>query len=126
MAAGYSVTLRNDQLDAITARVGNAGKLVIYDGVRPATGGAATTLLVEFTLGTPFAPAAAAAVLSPNLPADANGVAVGTATWGRVTTSAGVFCVDLGVGTDIVLSSAAITVGVPVSVVSWTITRGNA
>jgi hypothetical protein len=79
MAAGYATTLRNAQLDAITTAVGNAGKLRIYDGTRPATGGAATTLLAEFTLGTPFAAAAAAGVLSPTLPANTTGAAAGTA-----------------------------------------------
>lgn len=126
MAAGYSTTLRNAQLDAITTAVGNAGKLALYDGVRPATGGAATTKLAEFTLGTPFAPAAAAAVLSPTLPGATTGLAAGIATWGRITTSGGTFVIDLGVGTDITLNTTTVSVGVACLVTSWTITRGNA
>lgn len=126
MAAGYSTTLRNAQLDAITTAVGNAGKLALYDGVRPATGGAATTKLAEFTLGTPFAAGAAAGVLSPTLPSDTTGIAAGTATWGRITTSAGTFVIDLGVGTDITLNTTTVSVGVACSVTSFEITRGNA
>lgn len=126
MAAGYSTTLRNAQLDEITAAVGNAGKLAIYDGTRPATGGSATTKLAEFTLGTPFAAGAAAGVLSPTLPSGTTGLAAGTATWGRITTSGGSFCIDLGVGTDITLNTTTISVGVACSVTSFSITRGNA
>ena len=48
MTTGYSVAARNAQLDAITTAVGNAGKLRIYDGTRPATGGVVTNLLAEF------------------------------------------------------------------------------
>lgn len=126
MAAGYSTTLRNAQLDAITTAVGNAGKLALYDGVRPATGGSATTKLAEFTLGSPFAAGAAAGVLSPTLPSDTTGLAAGTATWGRITTSAGTFVIDLGVGTDITLNTTTVSVGVACSVTSFEITRGNA
>lgn len=126
MSAGYSTTLRNAQLDAITTAVGNAGLLRIYDGSRPATGGAATTKLAEFTLGTPFAAGAAAGVLSPTLPSGTTGLAASTATWFRVVTSGGTFVADGGVGDGMTLNTTSITVGVPVSVSSWTITRGNA
>jgi len=129
MSAGYSTTLRNAQLDAITTAVGNAGLLRIYDGTRPATGGAATTKLAEFTLGTPFAAGAAAGVLSPTLPSDATGLAASTATWFRVVTSGGTFVIDGSVstsGADMNLNTTTISIGVTVSVTSWTITRGNA
>jgi hypothetical protein len=128
MTTGYATTLRNAQLDAITTAVGNAGKLRIYDGTRPSTGGAATTLLAEFTLGTPFSGAAAAAVLSPTLPADTTGVAAGTATWFRITTSGGAAVIDGSVGTsgaDLILNTTTISIGVAVSVTGFTITRGN-
>lgn len=126
MATGYSTTLRNAQLDAITTAVGNAGKLQIYDGARPATGGAATNKLAEFTLGSPFAPAASAASLSPTLPANTTGLLAGTATWFRITTSGGTQVIDGGVGTDLTLNSGTISVGVAVSITSFTISRGNA
>ena len=128
MAAGYVVSLRNAQLDAITTAVGSAGKLQIYDGTRPATGGTATNKLAEFTLGTPFAAAAAAAALSPNLPANATGLLAGTATWFRIVTSAAAFVIDGSAGTsgtDLILNTATISVGVAVSVTGFTISRGN-
>lgn len=126
---GYSITLRNAQLNAITTAVGNAGLCAIYDGARPATGGAATTKLAEFTLGTPFAPGAAAAVLSPTLPSSTTGLAAGTATWFRITTSGGTQVIDGSAGTsgtDMILDTAAIGVGQTVNMTAFTISRGNA
>lgn len=125
MATGYSTTLRNAQLDAITTAVGNAGKLQIYDGTRPATGGAATNKLAEFTLGSPFGPASSAGSLSPTLPANVSGLAAGTATWFRITTSGGTQVIDGGVGTDLTLNTTTISVGATVSITSFTINRGN-
>jgi hypothetical protein len=130
MTTGYNVTLRNAQLNAITTAVGNAGTLTIYSGVQPATGGALSgnTALATFTLGSPFAPAAAAAVLSPTLPANVNAAATGTATWFRVATSGGTQEIDGTVGTagaDLNLNTTSLVSGVAVSVTAWTITRGN-
>jgi hypothetical protein len=128
MTTGYSTALRTAQLDPITTAVGNAGKLAIYDGTRPATGGTATTKLAEFTLGSPFAAAAAAASLSPTLPSNTTGLAAGTATWFRITTSGGTFVIDGSVGTsgaDLNLNTTTISVGVAVAVTGFTIARGN-
>jgi hypothetical protein len=129
MTTGYSSTLRNAQLDAITTAVGSAGKLQIYDGTRPATGGTATNKLAEFTLGSPFAAAASGAVLSPTLPSNTNGLLAGTATWFRITTSGGTFVIDGSAGTsgtDLVLNTASIAVGTAnVAITAFTITRGN-
>lgn len=129
MAAGYNALVRNAQLDAITTFTGNAGKLRVYDGSRPATGGAATTLLAEFTTASPFAPGAAAAVLSPTLPSNTTGLAAGTATWGRIVKADGTTHVaDFSAGTaatDLILNTATISVGVAVSITAFTITAGN-
>lgn len=130
MTTGYNVLARNAQLDALTTFAGAGAKLRIYNGTRPATGGTATTLLAEFTLGSPFAPAAASAVLSPTLPSNTTGITDGTATWFRVTRSDGTTHVLDGSagtsGTDMVLNTASVTTGVAVSVTGWTVTRGNA
>lgn len=130
MALGMSTTLRNARLDAITSAVGSAGKLAIYDGTRPATGGAATNKLAEFTLGTPFAAAASGGgPLSPTLPSNVTALLTGTATWFRITTSGGTFVIDGSAGTggtDLVLNSAAISSGATVSITGFTITEGNA
>ena len=47
---------------------GSAGKLRIYSGTRPANVAASITgtLLADLTLGSPFAPAASAGVLTAN------------------------------------------------------------
>ena len=130
MATSYNVLQRNAQLDANTTFIGGGGKLRIYNGTRPATGGAATTLLAEFTLATPFAPASSGAVLSPTLPAATTGAAAGTATWFRVVKADGTTqCIDGDIavsGSDMNLNTTTISAGVAVSVSAWTISRGNA
>jgi hypothetical protein len=125
MASGYSTALRNAKLDANATIIGNAGKLVIYDGTRPATGGTATNVLATFTLGSPFAPASSGGVQSPTLPAAVNASASGTATWFRVTKSDNTFVMDGSVGTEMTLNTSTITSGLQVSVTSWSITGGN-
>ena len=129
MALGYVTTLRNSMLDQITSAIGNAGLLRIYDGTRPSTGGAATTLLAELTGGTPWAPAAAAGQVSANsITADASANAGGTATWHRWTTSGGTAVIDGNVGTsgsDLNLTTTTIVFTQPVSVTSYVITEGN-
>lgn len=128
-APGYVATLRNAQLDAITTFVGASGKLRIYSGTRPATGGAITTLLVELTLNATFAAAASAGVLTLNAIASGTAVATGTATWARIFKSDGTtIALDMDVGTSgtsIVLATTSIVTGATVSISSATITRGN-
>lgn len=127
---GYSIELRNAKLVANTSVIGNGGKLEIYSGAMPATGGPEGTLLAVFTLGSPFAPAPSNGVQSPTLPAATTGVANGTAGWARVTKADGTTAVmDLTVGTSgaqLNLNTLTISTGVAVSVTSWTITAGDA
>lgn len=131
MALGYHVTLRNNQLDEITARAGASALFRIYDGSRPATGGTATTLLAELVMNATFAPGAASGVLTLNaIAADASANATGTATWFRIVQSDGTTHVMDGSvgtsGTDLVLNTASIVAGANVSISSATITAGNA
>lgn len=135
MAASYSTTLRNAQLDAITTAVGNAGKLRIYSGTRPANVAAAITgtLLAELTTGTPFAGAASAGVLTVNaVTGDTSADATGTATHFRQWKSDGTTGVidgtvsATGGGGELQLASTAVTATEPVNVTSYVITRGNA
>jgi hypothetical protein len=135
MAIGMSVSARNARLDAISTVVGNAGKLALYDGVRPATGGTATNKLAEFTMGSPFAPAASNAVLSPTLPANTTGLAAAgggtTATWARLSKSDGTFVMDLSVGAtgsgaDVILTNVSIAQGQTVTMTSAAINEANA
>lgn len=131
MAIAYeAATLRDAMMDAITTHAGNAALLRIYDGSRPATGGAATTLLAELTCGTPFAAAAVNGVLTLGaITQDSSANATGTATWFRIVKSDGTTHVlDGNVGTsgsDLNLTTTSITATQPVSVTSFVITEGN-
>jgi hypothetical protein len=131
MAVSYAETLRHAQLDAITTRAGNAALLRIYNGSRPATGGAATTLLAELTCGSPFAGAASGGDLTANsISSDESADATGTATWFRIVQSDGsTHVMDGDVGTsnsDLELDSVSIVEGGTVAVTSFVITGGNA
>jgi len=131
MAIGMATALRNARLDAITTFVGNAGKLRIYNGTQPATGGTATTLLAELTLASPMAAGASSGVLTFSaITADSAADATGTATWARVVKSDGTtFCFDCTVGTsgaDINLNTVSIVANAQHSVTSATITEANA
>ena len=129
MALAYSTAIRNAMVDAVTAAAGGSALLRIYDGVRPATGGAATTLLAELTCNATFAPSGSVGVLTLNaITQDSSANATGTATWFRIVTSAAAFCVDGNVGTsgsDLNLTTTSIVATQPVSVTSFTITEGN-
>lgn len=129
MALGFVTTLRNARLDAITTAVGTSGKIRIYSGTRPATGGTATTLLAELACSATFAPAAAAAVLTLNaITQDSSADATGTAAWFRILTSANAAVIDGNVGTsgsDLNLNTTSIVTGGPVAISSFTITEGN-
>lgn len=131
MALGYAVALRNARLDQITTRAGAGALLRIYDGARPATGGTATTLLAELVCGSPFAPAAAAGVLTANaISDDVAADATGTATWFRIVQSNGTTHVmDGGAGTsgqELTLNRTDFQVGGLVQVSSLVITEPNA
>lgn len=124
--AGYAVALRNAQLDAITTRAGNGALLRAYNGSQPATGGAATTLLAEWTMGTPFAAAASGGVLSPTLPADVSGLVTDQCTWLRLVQSDGTTHVMDIPASQLVMNSSLIQAGQPAKVLGFTITAGNA
>lgn len=133
MALGINVTLRNARLnvlrDAIDAGVG-PGVVKIYSGTRPATGGAATTLLGTVTCSDPCAPNAASGVLTFSaFTEDSSADADGTATWARAEDSAGTFVADMSVGTsgtDLIMNTVTIVTGGPIRIDSGTITEGNA
>jgi len=131
-AISYSTTVRNAMLaalrDAIDGGAG-AGLFRIYDGSRPATCGAATTLLAELTFSDPSAGAPAAGVLTFSaITADASANATGTATWFRGVDSTGTCCMDGNVNTaasDLNLNNTSIAITQNVAVSSAVITEGN-
>ena len=130
MALGYNVTLRNNQLDEITGLAGASALLRIYDGARPATGGAATTLLSEQVCNATFAPAASGGVLTLNAIANEDSIlATNTATWFRIVSAAITHVMDGSVGTsgaDMNLNSVSLVAGGTVAISSATVTAGNA
>ena len=131
MALAYAVSVRNSMLDAITTGAGASALLRIYDGSRPATGGAATTLLAELTCNATFAAGASGGLLTLNaITQDSSANATGTATWFRIVKADGTTHVmDGNVGTsgsDLNLTTTSIVSGQPVSVTSFVITEGNA
>ena len=135
MALAFAAATRNGWLDAVNTLM-NAGAgaalIRLYDGTRPATGGAATTLLAELTCSDPAASAAASGVLTFSaITQDSSANATGTATWARIVDSDNNFVLDMSVtgtggGGDLQLNSTSIVATAVVAVNAATITEGNA
>lgn len=133
MTIALSTTARNNMMDEIAALIdagAGAGKLRIYNGTRPASGGTATTLLAELTLGDPSFGASAGGVLTANsITGDASADSTGTATWFRVVDSDDNFVIDGDVGTsgsDLNLNTVSLSSGAAVDVTSFVLTAPNA
>lgn len=133
MTVAYIAALRNTRLNAVTSQIdagSGAGKLRIYNGTRPATGGTATTLLAELTFSDPSFPAASAGAMTANaITQDSSADNTGTATWARIVDSDNNFVMDMDVGTsgsDLNLSTVSIVAAAAVQVTSCVITAGNA
>ena len=131
MTIGIVESVRNSMADFITFETDDFGSasLKIYDGVRPSTGGAATTVLADLTLSFPSFPAASGGVITANaITGDTSANNTGTATWFRITDGSSGFVMDGDVGTsgsDLNLNTVAITTGVQVDITSFVITIGN-
>lgn len=129
MALAFSTALRNSRLDAIVTAIGTSGKVRIYDGTRPATGGAETTVLAELPLSATAGTVSAGVLTMNAITSDASADATGTATWFRVWTAASVAVIDGNVGTsgsDLNLNTVSIVAGGSVAISSFTITESNA
>ena len=132
MALEFADTLANARANQITVARdagAGAGKIRIYDGVRPAKGGAVTTLLAELTFSDPSSPSAVAGVLTTStITGDASADNTGTATWFREVDSDNVFIMDGDVGlsgSDLNLNDVNIVAGQPVNISSYVNTEGN-
>lgn len=133
MAIQLTVTVRNSMADSITTAVGATGLIKLYSGTVPAdvaTTIGAAVLLGTLTCSTAFAPASAAGVLTANtITEDSFADATGTASFFRVTTSAGVAVAQGTAGasaTDLILNTASIVINGPIRISSLTITMGGA
>ena len=129
---GYTASIRTAKMQAIIDAIdaGASGGLNRwYDGVRPATGGSATTLLGTLTFSATCGTAAAGVLTFSAITSDTSADATSTVTWGRVLDSTPTFCFDHSIGTaggnDIVVNTAAVVTGAQLSITSWTITDGN-
>ena len=105
------------------------GNLTIYNSTQPAVGAAITdqVALLEYTLATP-AGVVADDTLTFTIPTASAGIVTGTASWGRITSSANVALIDgdCGVfGSDalFILDSLSIASGVVISVLSIVFTE---
>ena len=133
MALGVLTALRTtwaqDIADLINA--GSAGgKIKIYDGSQPATGGTATNLLATLTFSATCEASVTSGVLTfDTISSDTSADATATATWFRITDSDDTFVLDGTVGTsgaDLNFDSTSIVTGGTVAISSWTITAPNA
>lgn len=132
MALGFLAALRNNRLDEITALIdagAGGGKIVLYDGTRPATGGTATTEVATLTFSVTSFPAASAGTMSANAITDDTSATGGTTTWFRVVDSNDTFVLDGDCGTsgsDLNLDNTTISAAATVSISSFALTDGNA
>lgn len=129
MALAFSSTVRDAWLTSIVTAIGTSGKIRIYSGTRPASGGTATTLLAELPLSATAGTVSGGVLTMNAITSDSSADATGTATWFRVLTSANAFVIDGNVGTsgsDLNLNTTSIVSGGPVAISSFTITAPNA
>ena len=130
MASEIKLTtaVRDDMLDLIVTAIGASGLLRIYDGTKPAGPGTAIstqTLLAELALSATAGTVSAGVLTFGTITTDSSANASGTASWFRVTTSAGTAVLDGTVstsGADLNLNTLSIVSGGPVAVSSLTIT----
>lgn len=133
MALGFATTLRTARASQIVAAIdagAGAGKLRLYNGTRPATGGAVTTLLAELTFSDPCGTVTNGVLTFSAITSDAMADNTGTATWFRIVDSTGAFVLDgtitvTGGGGDITMTSTSIQAGVTVDGTSLVFTEDN-
>ena len=133
MALGFATTLRTARASQIVAAIdagAGAGKLRLYNGTRPATGGAVTTLLAELTFSDPCGTVTSGVLTFSGIASDASADNTGTATWFRIVDSTGAFVLDgtitvTGGGGDITMTSTSIQAGVTVDGTSLVFTEDN-
>lgn len=133
MTLGILESIRHSFLTDISTAIdaGAAGGFLrVYDGVRPATGGAVTTQLAELQFSaTSFQTPSGGSMSINAITPDTNTVA-GTATWFRIVDSDSNFVCDGEVtatsgGGDLELNNVVIPAGVQLSIPTGSLTAGN-
>lgn len=104
MSLAFSTTVIQNRLKALTNALdggGAAGKILLYDGTRPGTAGAAVTtqnLLATQLFALPSAGTISGTTLTLLTGAPVLASANGLSTWARFTDSTGAFVADMDVG----------------------------
>lgn len=103
----YALSVISDRLQALTRALDAdptlPGKLLVYDGPRPAAGGApdaASSVLATLVFPRPSLNNVTTNVLTLLNPPPTMVTATGLATWARMTSGSGQFVADMDVGTD--------------------------
>jgi hypothetical protein len=129
MTIRFNGTIRDAQANAVVTEAGTNAVIKIYTGGQPANPAAAATGTVLAQLAgnaTAFGTVSAGVITLSAVTADTSADAAGTAGWFRVFKSNGTTAVIDGTagtsGTDLILNTAAITLGGTVSITSGTIT----
>lgn len=131
MALQFSVAVRNARLDAIETAIGASPTLELRTGAPPATCATADsgTVLATMTLPADWMSAASAGAKAKlgtweDLIADASG------TFGHFRIKQGATCHEQGTvgisAADMIVDAATVTAGQQVSVLTHTLTDGNA
>ena len=133
MAFTLSNELRDARLQATVDTLDGGsgpGYIEFYDGVRPTTGAAATTLLSTHALSIPCGVVLDQVLTFNTIEDDISADAAADATWARFYDGDGAFQMDAdcglaGSGADFIFDDAAILVGALVHVVAGSISEGN-
>lgn len=124
MATIYPVATRNIRLQTIVTAAGANAKINLYNGTRPANGGAVTggnVLLAELVADdTAFATVTGGVLTANPITRDNEGNADGTPTFARILTSADVWVADIEL-----TAFPTIVTGQPVEISALTITDSN-
>lgn len=135
MAIKLSTPVRNARLEAIEATIGASAVLKIFTGAPPANPAAADTgdVLVVMSLPSDWmAAAAAGSKLRSGTWEDPAADDTGVAGHFRLYASDGTTChmqgtvTGIGGGGDMILNNTSVATGQPVTVVTFTLTDGNA
>ncbi|WPG35295.1 hypothetical protein [Variovorax sp. EBFNA2] len=128
MSVQNSDAVRNAYGDAWEGTIGTSAKIQLRTGAQPANcaAAAAGTLLVEFALGSDWAPAAVGGVKSlGGTPIAGTAVAAGTAAHYRIYNTAGTVCHEQGTvtitggGGDATVDNPSIVLGQTVNITGW-------
>ena len=135
MTVQNSEAVRNAYGDAWEAAIGTSAKVQFRTGAAPASCAAASigTLLVEFSLGSDWSPAASGGVKQlGSVPIAGTATGTGTAGHYRIFDSAGTTCHEQGTitatggGGDVTIDNVNIAIGQGVNITGWTKTMPGA